>query len=139
MTAKSLTAACQLLRLLHSVLVVHTKSESISSRDSNNQQGRQAPDDGVRSQRGAEGLSGDPKLGEGQYTLSSGFSDPARESDDDRDHVAERCKRNEEVQPPYSTAITEDFAEEQCGCGELRALEFFFGHWELVSQDVHSQ
>jgi hypothetical protein len=33
----------------------------------------------------------------------------------------------------YSTAVTEDLAEEQCGCGELGALEFFFGYYELVS------
>jgi hypothetical protein len=65
--------------------------------------------------------------------LSSCFSDPAGKSDNDRDHVTERRKRNEEVQSMYSTAVTEDLAEEQCGCGELGALEFFFGYYELVS------
>lgn len=129
MTARSLTVARQQMFLAVAWNTNSlTKSESISSRHSDDEQGSQAPDNSVRSQWGAERLRGHPELGKGQYALSSGFSDPARKSDDDRDHVAERRKGDEEVQPANSTTITEDLAEEESGCGKFRVLEFFFGH-----------
>jgi len=44
--------------------------------------------------------------------LPTSLSDAARKPDDDRDHVAERSKSNEEVQSTHSTAVTEDIFEE---------------------------
>jgi hypothetical protein len=92
-------------------MIIRTKSERVSSRHRKNKKCSQSPNDKIRSQRRAERLRGDPKLRERQHALPTSLSDAARKANDDRNHVAERRKGDEEVQSAHSTAVAEDFVE----------------------------
>jgi hypothetical protein len=65
--------------------------------------------------------------------LPTSLSDAAGEPNDDRNHVAERCKSDEEVQSTHSTAIAEDFVEKQSGRRKVGVLQLVFGNWDSVS------
>jgi hypothetical protein len=60
--------------------------------------------------------------------LPTGLSDAAREPNDDRNHVAERCEGDEEVQSTHGTAVAENFVEEQSGRRKVGVLQLVFGN-----------
>jgi hypothetical protein len=72
-------------------------------------------------------LGRDPEFGPGQHALTAGFSDAARQADDDCDHVAEGREGDQEVEAAHGVAVAEDVLEEEGGGGEFGILEFFFG------------
>jgi hypothetical protein len=114
-------------------MIIRTKSERVSSRHRKNKKCSQSPNDKIRSQRRAERLRGDPKLRERQHALPTSLSDTAGKPNNNRNHVAERRKSDEEVQSTHGAAVAEDFVEEQSGCREVGVLQLVFGNWESVS------
>jgi hypothetical protein len=64
--------------------------------------------------------------------LPTSLSDAARKPYDNCDHVAERREGNEEVQSTHSTAVAEDFVEEQSGCSKVGVLQLVFGDCDVV-------
>lgn len=65
--------------------------------------------------------------------MPTSLSDAAGKPDNDRNHVAERCKGDEEVQSTHGTAIAEDFVEKQSGRRKVGVLQLVFGNWDSVS------
>lgn len=68
--------------------------------------------------------------------MPTGLSNAAGKPNDDRNHVAERCKGDEEIQSTHSTAIAEDFVEKQSGSRKVGVLQLVFRNWDSVSLDV---
>jgi hypothetical protein len=64
--------------------------------------------------------------------LPTSLSDAAGKPNDNCNHVAERGKGNEEIQSTHSTAVAENFVEEQSGCRQVGVLQFVFGDWDGV-------
>lgn len=110
-----------------------TESKSISSRDGQNHQGRQRPNDKIWPQGSSERLGRNPEGSPGKNTLPATLTNPPRQTNDYRNHVTERGQSNEKVEAAYGATVSEDGGEEQTGSGKARVLKIILGDCKCVS------